>query len=131
MKGYHPMARILLIEDDALTREAMADLLELNGHQVMVAIDGESGLQAAFDHVPDVILLDFSLPKMHGWAVAREIRKDRDIQHIPIIALTAHVMVATEETAKEVGCDAYLTKPIQVDAFEIWFENFLVEYNID
>ncbi len=124
------MARVLLIEDDALTREAMTDLLELNGHQVAVAEDGEEGLQAVYDYYPDVILLDFSLPKMHGWDVASEIQKDSDVRHIPIIAMTAHVMVATEETAKAVGCAAYLTKPIQVDAFEIWFENFLDEHNI-
>jgi two-component system cell cycle response regulator DivK len=121
------MAKILLIEDDERTREAMVDLLEMGGHNVSEAIDGSAGLQAARDLQPDVILLDFSLPKMHGWAVAREIRNDPGIGNTPIIALTAHVMVATKETAMEVGCDAYLTKPILIDSFEPWFNAFLEE----
>lgn len=124
------MAHILLVEDDERTREAMSDLLLMGGHEVTMAVDGVDGLNAAREHVPDVILLDFSLPKMHGWAVAQEIRKDENIKHIPIVALTAHVMVATQETAMEVGCDAYLTKPIQVDTFEQWFSDFLAEKNL-
>lgn len=121
------MARILLVEDDERTREAMSDLLLAGGHEVIEAVDGEAGLSMAREHKPDIILLDFSLPKMHGWAVAREIRNDATIQSIPIVALTAHVMVATQETAMEVGCDAYLTKPIDIHTFEPWFNNFLQE----
>jgi CheY-like chemotaxis protein len=119
------MARILLVEDDARTREAMSDLLMMNGHEVTEAADGEIGLNMARENLPDVILLDFSLPKMHGWAVARELRADPKTQNVPIVALTAHVMVATQETAMEVGCDAYLTKPIDIDTFEPWFKDFL------
>jgi len=119
------MARILLVEDDERTREAMTDLLSMGGHEVIEAVDGEAGLKLAREHKPDLILLDFSLPKMHGWAVAREIRSDPAIQNIPIVALTAHVMVATQETAMEVGCDAYLTKPIDIQTFEPWFNDFL------
>ncbi|HLA44049.1 MAG TPA: response regulator [Aggregatilineales bacterium] len=121
------MANILLIEDDERTRQAMTDLLELGGHNVSEAVDGDAGLKAAREQQPDVILLDFSLPKMHGWAVAREIRNDPTIRDTPIVALTAHVMVATRETAMEVGCDAYLTKPIHADSFEPWFNAFLAE----
>lgn len=121
------MAKILVVEDDEKTREAMTDLLILGNHEVLHAEDGEKGLQAAREQKPDVILLDFSLPKMHGWAVAREIRNDPTIQHIPIVALTAHVMVATQETALEVGCDAYLTKPIDILSFEPWFNQFLAD----
>ena len=121
------MATILLVEDDEHTRVAMTDLLELGGHTVLEASDGEAGLNAAREHHPDVVLLDFSLPKMHGWAVAREIRNDPTIAGTPIVALTAHVMVATRETAMESGCDAYLTKPIHAESFEPWFNAFLEE----
>lgn len=125
------MAHILLVEDDERTREAMADFLEAEGHQVTQAVDGEEGLAKARELKPQLILLDFSLPKMHGWAVAREIRKEADLQDIAIVALTAHVMVATEDTALEVGCDAYLTKPISLDEFEPWLNNFLAERGIN
>lgn len=124
------MANILLVEDDARTREAMNDLLSLGGHSVIEAVDGEQGVQMVREHIPDVVLLDFSLPKMHGWAVARELRNDEQTRHIPIVAMTAHVMVATEETASEAGCDAYLTKPITLDTFDSWFANFLADHQI-
>ena len=125
------MANILLIEDDERTREAMTDLLELARHTVTEAVDGSEGLRAAREQHPDVILLDFSLPKMHGWAVAREIRRDPTIKQTPIVALTAHVMVATKETAMEAGCDAYLAKPIHADNFEPWFKAFLAERGLE
>lgn len=121
------MARVLLVEDDERTREAMSDMLLAGGHEVIEAENGEAGLKLAKEQKPEVILLDFSLPKMHGWAVAREIRSTSDIKNTPIVALTAHVMVATKETAMEVGCDAYLTKPIKIDTFEPWFASFLAE----
>ncbi|MBZ0305002.1 MAG: response regulator [Anaerolineae bacterium] len=119
------MVRILLVEDDERTREAMSDLLLAGGHEVIEAENGEQGLALSKQEKPDVILLDFSLPKMHGWAVAQEIRNTLEIKDIPIIALTAHVMVATKESAMEVGCDAYLAKPINIATFEPWFNNFL------
>jgi len=124
------MAKVLLVEDDERTREAMSDLLLLGGHEVLTAEDGEKALSMTSEHKPDVILLDFSLPKMHGWAVARAIRNDPNIKDTPIVALTAHVMVATQETAIEVGCDAYLTKPINIQTFEPWFNGFLAEKGI-
>lgn len=119
------MVRILLVEDDERTREAMSDLLLAGGHEVIEAENGEKGLALSKQEKPDVILLDFSLPKMHGWAVAQEIRNTPEISNIPIVALTAHVMVATKESAMEVGCDAYLTKPINIGTFEPWFNKFL------
>lgn len=124
------MAHILLIEDDPKTREAMTDLLLMGGHQITEAEDGEKGLATAKSAKPDIILLDFSLPKMHGWAVARELRSNELTKDIPIIAITAHVMVATQETAVEAGCDAYLTKPIDITTFEPWFNEFLESKNL-
>jgi CheY-like chemotaxis protein len=124
------MAKILLVEDDERTREAMSDLLLASGHDVIEAENGEIGLEKARSEQPDVVLLDFSLPKMHGWAVARAIRNEEAIKDLPIVALTAHVMVATEETALEVGCDAYLTKPININTFQSWLQDFLNERNI-
>ena len=124
------MAHVLLIEDDAKTREAMTDLLLMGGHKITEAGDGETGLELARSEEPDVILLDFSLPKMHGWAVARQLRADAETQQIPIVAITAHVMVATQDTAIEAGCDAYLTKPIDITTFETWFGEFLASKNL-
>jgi CheY-like chemotaxis protein len=124
------MAKVLIVEDDERTREAMSDFLLMAGHEVIEAVDGQQGLDSAKTNLPDVILLDFSLPIIHGWAVARELRSDARTLHIPIVALTAHVMVATEETAMEVGCNVYLTKPISLDRFEPWFREFLSEQGL-
>jgi CheY-like chemotaxis protein len=84
---------------------------------VIQAFDGETGLSLARSEVPDLILMDLSLPRMDGWTAARSIKEDAALKQIPIIALTAHAMVGDKERALQAGCDDYLSKPIDLGEF--------------
>ena len=107
-------ARILLIEDNELNRDLVEQLLE-DEYDVISRADGAAGLAAARESVPDLVLLDLSLPVMDGWEVARRMRQDPVTTRVPIVALTAHAMPGDAERALEAGCDAYLTKPLDED----------------
>jgi CheY-like chemotaxis protein len=112
------MPRILIIEDDAAIREMLARRLALRGHAVAQAPDGETGLAMIRAAAPDVLLLDHGLPGMSGWEVARALRADRALPRLPIIALTAHAGEPTQKEAIAAGCDAFLTKPVDIRALE-------------
>jgi len=106
--------RILIIEDNQDSRILLTDLLQSLAYSVLVAEDGVQGLALAQAEKPDLILMDLSLPKMDGWALARQLKQDAELAHIPIIALTAHAMVGDREEALRVGCDDYVSKPIDM-----------------
>jgi len=106
--------RILIVEDNADNRILITDVLASLNYEVVVAEDGEQGVQLAAAYLPDLILMDLSLPKKDGWSVAREIKDDDGLAHIPIIALTAHAMVGDREKALQAGCDDYISKPIDL-----------------
>ena len=106
--------RILIIEDNQDSRILITDLLQSLAYTVLVAEDGVQGLTMAQAEKPDLILMDLSLPKMDGWALARQLKQDAELAHIPIIALTAHAMVGDREEALRVGCDDYVSKPIDM-----------------
>jgi two-component system cell cycle response regulator DivK len=103
--------KVLVADDDADNRAIAQDALELAGYAVVTANDGEEALEKIASEKPAVILLDLSMPKVDGWEVARRVRADRDLAHIPIIAFTAHALVGEELKAKSAGCDDYLAKP--------------------
>lgn len=105
------MARILLVEDNEMNRDMLSRRLMRRQYEVEVAIDGGEALERARS-IPDLILLDMSLPVMDGWTVASTLKRDDALKHIPIIALTAHAMVGDRERALAAGCDEYETKPI-------------------
>jgi CheY-like chemotaxis protein len=104
--------RILLVEDNSDNLMLVQDFLESLGYQVLIAPDGQTGVQDAERELPDLILLDMSLPVMDGWHAAQQIKANKLTVSIPIIALTAHAMVGDRERALEAGCDDYLSKPI-------------------
>jgi CheY-like chemotaxis protein len=79
-----------------------------------VAVDGEEGVQAAMAELPDLILMDLSLPKMDGWTATGHIKKNPKLASVPVIALTAHAMVGDREKALAAGCDDYISKPIDL-----------------
>ena len=108
---------ILVIEDNDLNRELVIDLLEANGFIVYQAREAEEGLRLAREYMPDLVLMDLSLPGMDGLAATRALREDPAIQHLNVIALTAHAMKGDEQTALRAGCDGYLTKPIDTRTF--------------
>ena len=108
------MAKILLVEDNAMNRDMLSRRLEKKGYTVVMAFDGGAGLAMARSEAPDLILMDMSLPVMDGWTATREIKKNDGTRHIPVIALTAHAMASDRDKALEAGCDDYDTKPIEL-----------------
>ena len=108
------MAKILLVEDDQLSREMLTWRLKRKGYEVALAVDGVQALELARRESPDLILLDMSLPALDGWTVAEQLKEADATKAIPIIALTAHAMAGDREKALAAGCDDYDTKPIEL-----------------
>lgn len=108
------MTTILIVEDNEMNRDMLSRRLERMGYEVLIAVDGQMGIEVAREKAPDLILMDMSLPVMDGWEATRRIRLDDALRHIPIIALTAHAMANDRDKALEAGCDDYDTKPIEL-----------------
>ncbi|MFQ3583298.1 MAG: response regulator [Chloracidobacterium sp.] len=108
------MAKILLVEDNEMNRDMLARRLTKRGFDVDVAIDGAQGVEMAAQLVPDLILMDMSLPVINGWEATQQIKANPTTAHIPVIALTAHAMAGDREKALSAGCDDYDTKPIDI-----------------
>jgi CheY-like chemotaxis protein len=108
------MAKILLVEDNDMNRDMLSRRLTRQGYSVVFAVDGESGVAMATNETPDLVLMDMSLPIIDGWEATRRIKADPRTRAIPVIALTAHAMASDEQRAREVGCDDYDTKPIEL-----------------
>jgi len=106
--------RILVIEDNEDNLVLMRLLLERAKYEVLVAIDGSTGLDIANKEQPEIILLDLAMPEMDGWEVARELKASILTKEIPIIAVTAHSLPKDRERAFEAGCDAIVGKPFSV-----------------
>ena len=109
------MSKILLVEDNEMNRDMLSRRLERKGYEVMIAVDGQAGVDMASSSNPDLILMDLSLPVMDGWEATRRIKADAATQNIPVIALTAHAMAGDEQKAREAGCDDYDTKPVELN----------------
>ena len=107
------MSKILLVEDNEMNRDMLSRRLIKRKFDVVMAVDGQQGLDMAASESPDIILLDMSLPIMDGWEVARNLKADDSLKAIPVIALTAHAMSGDREKALEAGCDEYDTKPVE------------------
>ena len=119
------MPKILLVEDNEMNRDMLSRRLQRKGYTVVTAEDGEKGLLLARSEMPDLILMDISLPVMGGWEVTRLLKADDATRHIPIIALTAHAWVTDREKAIEAGCDDYDTKPVEFTRLSEKIENLL------
>ena len=118
-------ARILIIEDNAASFEMMHYLLTHFGHEVLAAADGEAGLVLAREQSPDIIVCDIQLPKLDGFGVARHLKADDRLRHIPLVAITALAMVGDRERMLAAGFDGYMSKPIEPQAFVAQLETFL------
>jgi two-component system, cell cycle response regulator DivK len=108
------MPRILLVEDNEMNRDMLSRRLARKKYEVLVAVDGGEGVEMATSEVPDLILMDMSLPVIDGWEATRRIKASPETKAIPVIALTAHAMSGDREKALEAGCDDYDTKPIEL-----------------
>ena len=108
------MAKILLVEDNEMNRDMLSRRLERRGYEVVIAVDGQQGVDLAQATSPDLILMDMSLPVIDGWEVTRQLKSMEQMKNVPIIALTAHAMSGDREKALEAGCNDYDTKPIEL-----------------
>src|SRR5688500_14753943 len=108
------MSKILLVEDNETNRDMLSRRLLRRGYEVVIAVDGESGLALAGSEAPDLILMDMSLPVLDGWEATRRLKAAPATQHIPVIALTAHAMSSDRDKALQAGCDDYDTKPVEL-----------------
>jgi len=108
------MPKILLVEDEEMNRDMLGRRLGRKGFEVVVAVDGAQAVDKAREHMPDLILMDMSLPVMDGWEATRRLKASPETSSIPVIALTAHAMAGDREKALEAGCNDYDTKPIEL-----------------
>jgi CheY-like chemotaxis protein len=102
---------VLVVDDYQDNREMFAEFLSLSGFRVAEASTGREAIDRGFELLPDVILMDLSLPELDGWEATRQLKNDPRTRHIPIVALTGHALADHSREAREAGCDAFLTKP--------------------
>jgi len=108
------VVKILLVEDNEMNRDMLSRRLKRNGYDVVIATDGQQGVDMATSEAPDLILMDMSLPVIDGWEATRRVKHNEITHRIPVIALTAHAMAGDREKAIEAGCDDYDTKPVEI-----------------
>src|SRR5438067_355029 len=108
------MAKLLLVEDNEMNRDMLSRRLQRRGHEVLVAVDGQQGVEVARRERPQLILMDMSLPILDGWEATRQLKADDGTRATPIIALTAHAMSSDRDRAMAAGCDDYDTKPVEL-----------------
>jgi two-component system, cell cycle response regulator DivK len=106
------MARILIVEDNALNRKLATVILQTDGHEIVGAADAAEAERLLARATPDLILMDMGLPGKDGYAFARELREGPATRRVPIVALTSYAMKGDREKAMAAGCTEYLTKPI-------------------
>jgi CheY-like chemotaxis protein len=106
------MVKVLLVEDNEMNRDMLSRRLSRKGYDVVIAVDGREGVDKAKSELPDIILMDMSLPELDGWEATKLIKADDATKSIPLIALTAHAMAGDREKAMSAGCDDYDTKPV-------------------
>ena len=120
-----PDYTVLIVEDNPNNRMIMRDMMEVQGHRTLEAVDGPAGLDMALKHKPDLILMDVQLPGMDGYEVTRRLKAHDDTKAIPIIAVTSFAMKGEEDRARQAGCDAYLSKPIDIHKLVETVQKFL------
>ena len=106
--------RILIVEDNMDTYELVRFILEKNGFETFLAMNGRDGVNAVTKQRPDLIIMDLSMPEMDGWTAMQLIKSDPAVSFIPMIALTAHALPSDRKRAFDAGCDEYITKPMDL-----------------
>ena len=106
--------KILIIEDNMDSYELVHLFLERNGYETFLAANGREGVSAALKQKPDLILMDLAMPELDGWEATRVLKSDPRTKNIPVVALTARALVGDRKRAISAGCDAYVTKPIDL-----------------
>ena len=108
------MTKILYVEDNPDNVYMLTRRLKKKGFELIIAGDGQEGIDKAIEESPDLILMDLSLPTMDGWTATAEIKKIEEVKDIPIIALSAHAMPEHRDRAIKAGCSDYDTKPVDI-----------------
>ena len=121
---------ILIIEDNLLNLELATDLLEASGFVVHSAQTAEEGLRVARELLPDLVLMDFSLPGMDGLSATKNLKADPATRHLAVVGLTANAMKGDEEAALNAGCDGYLIKPIDTRTFVATVTEFIASADL-
>ena len=120
------MPKILLVEDNELNRDMLSRRLKRRDYDVEMAVDGQEGIDLTKSLMPDLVLMDMSLPIIDGWTATGILKSDSTTSHIPIIALTAHAMEGERQKCLEAGCDDFDTKPIEfkrlLEKINYWLE---------
>jgi CheY-like chemotaxis protein len=127
IRGDVNMPRILLVEDNEMNRDMLSRRLQRKGYSVLIAVDGEQGLATAYSEIPDLILMDISLPFIDGYEVTRRLKANPRTKHIPVIALTAHALLTDRDKAMKAGCNDYDTKPVDFTRLTEKIETLLVK----
>ena len=125
------MARILIVEDNALNIKLFCDLLEAHGHEPEAVTDSRNALDAARGFSPDLVITDIQLPHVSGLDLIRMIRKDKQLAEVPIMAVTAYSARGDEERIRAAGAQAYVSKPISVVKFAQTVDELLTAGNRD
>ena len=113
--GASRKALVLVVDDFADNREMYSEYLAFSGYDVIEARNGKEALEAAHDRLPDIIIMDLSLPVMDGWEATRRLKADDRTRRIPVVALTGHALAGHSKGAREAGCDSFLAKPCLPD----------------
>jgi two-component system cell cycle response regulator DivK len=122
------MAKILLVEDNEMNRDMLSRRLIRRGFEVIIAVDGNMGVITAEQELPDLIVMDMSLPIVDGWEATKRLKQIEATHNIPIIGCSAHAMVGDRERGIEAGCDDYDTKPIEFTRLLAKIEKLLDKY---
>lgn len=110
---------IFIVDDNPINLKLTSSVLELEGYEVTQAVDAEQAVELLQERIPDLILMDLSLPGKDGLTLTSELKNDARFKDVPIIALTAFAMLGDEKKAREAGCDGYITKPIDTREFPL------------
>jgi CheY-like chemotaxis protein len=119
------MRKILLVEDNEMNRDMLSRRLAKRGFEVVFAVTGQEAIEKALSELPNLILMDLSLPDVDGWEATRRIKGQTATAAIPVIALTAHAMAGDRERALEAGADDYDTKPVEFTRLLEKIQSFL------
>ena len=116
---------ILVVEDNNLNARLLEDIFNAKGYNVIIAENGEDGLEEVKKNKPDIVLMDIQLPGMSGYELTRILKSDEETSDIPIIAITAYALKGERERAFREGCDEYMSKPINTRVMPMLVEQFI------
>jgi len=121
--------KVLIVDDEADNLKVAQKILSYNGAEVHIARNGLEGLAALDVFLPTFILLDLSMPEMDGWEMLSRLRRNADVSHLPVIALTAHAMSGDRERVMQAGFNGYIAKPFRLDSFLEDIQQYLSQFS--